>query len=239
MTAMLRVAAVAKTFVLHLQGGVPIPVLEDVSFSVAAGECLALSGPSGAGKSTLLRMLYGNYRADSGHIRVWHDGDWLDIAAADPRAVLAARARTLGYVSQFLRVVPRVAALDIVAEAGGGDRDAAAKLLHRLNIPPRLHGLPPATFSGGEQQRVNLARGFIARRPVLLLDEPTASLDAENRDIVIGMIHEAKARGAAIVGIFHDAAVRDAVATRLYPVTPLQDAYDRDHSDQRHAGAAA
>ncbi len=238
MTAMLTAERLRKTFVLHLQGGTSIPVLDGVSFSVAAGECLALSGPSGAGKSTLLRMLYGNYRADGGHIWLRHDGADLDIASAEPRAVLAVRARTLGYVSQFLRVVPRVPAIGIVAEAGGGDRAAAADLLHRLNIPTRLHSLPPATFSGGEQQRVNLARGFIAARPVLLLDEPTASLDAENRDIVIGMIREAKARGTAIVGIFHDAAVRDAVADRLYPVTPLQDPHDRDHSDQRAAGAA-
>ena len=126
MTAMLAVEGLGKTFTLHLQGGVTIPVLRDVAFSVAAGECLALSGPSGAGKSTLLRLLFGNYRAESGHIRVWHDGAWCDIAQADPRAVLAVRARTLGYVSQFLRVVPRVPALDIVAEAAGGDRAAAA-----------------------------------------------------------------------------------------------------------------
>ena len=238
MTAMLAVEGLGKTFTLHLQGGVTIPVLRDVAFSVAAGECLALSGPSGAGKSTLLRLLFGNYRAESGHIRVWHDGAWCDIAQADPRAVLAVRARTLGYVSQFLRVVPRVPALDIVAEAAGGDRAAAAALLHRLNIPSRLHSVPPATFSGGEQQRINLARGFIAARPVLLLDEPTASLDAENRDIVIGMIREAKSRGAAIVGIFHDEAVRAAVADRQYFVRPQQDMHDRDHSDQRAAGAA-
>ena len=238
MTELLRAERLRKTFVLHLRGGVPIPVLQDVSFTVRAGECLVLSGPSGAGKSTLLRMLYGNYRADAGHIWLRHDGGWLDLAAAEPRAVLAARAQTLGYVSQFLRVVPRVAAIDIVAEAGGGDRDAAADLLHRLNIPARLHALPPATFSGGEQQRINLARGFIARRPVLLLDEPTASLDADNRDIVVGMIRDAKARGTAIVGIFHDAAVRAAVADRLYSVTPRQDPHDRDHPDQRAAGAA-
>ncbi len=237
MSAMLEVAGVGKTFVLHLRGGVPIPVLHGVSFAVAAGECVALSGPSGAGKSTLLRMLFGNYRADAGHIRVRHGGAWVDIARAEPRMVLDVRARTLGYVSQFLRVVPRVASVEIVAEAAGGDTAAAARLLRQLNIPSRLHALPPATFSGGEQQRVNLARGFIAQRPILLLDEPTASLDAENRDIVVGMIRDAKARGTAIVGIFHDRAVREAVADRLYPVTPLQDPHDRDDTDQRAAGA--
>jgi alpha-D-ribose 1-methylphosphonate 5-triphosphate synthase subunit PhnL len=238
MSVALRVEGVAKTFTLHLQGGVAIPVLDGVTFDVRAGECVALSGPSGAGKSTLLRMLYGNYRADTGHIWVRHGCGRVDIAGADPRVVLDVRAGTLGYVSQFLRVVPRVAAVDIVAEAASGDVAEAARLLHRLNIPARLHALPPATFSGGEQQRVNLARGFIARRPVLLLDEPTASLDAENRDVVVGMIGEAKSRGAAIVGIFHDALLREAVADRLYHVTPLQDAHDRDHPDQRETGAA-
>ncbi len=123
----------------------------------------------------------------------------VDLATADPRTILAIRRETLGYVSQFLRVVPRVAALDIVAEvliARGATpdhaREQARALLLRLNIPRRLHALPPATFSGGEQQRVNLARGFIGGHPVLLLDEPTASLDAENRQVVIGMIQEAK-----------------------------------------------
>ena len=217
---MLRVESLAKQFTLHLQGGVVLDVLRDVDLAVSAGECVALAGPSGAGKSTLLRALYGNYRADQGRIWVRHEGVEVDIVAALPRQVVAVRAATLGYVSQFLRVVPRVSALDIVADAArGGDGHArAAGLLRRLNIPARLHGLPPATFSGGEQQRINLARGFIGGHPILLLDEPTASLDAGNRDVVIAMIREAKARGVAVVGIFHDAGVRDAVADRLYQV---------------------
>ena len=221
---MLTVENLSKRFTLHLQGGLRIPVLDHVDLHVGAGECVALAGPSGAGKSTLLRSLYGNYGADQGHIRVRHDGHVVDLATAAPREVVDIRARTIGYVSQFLRVVPRVPALDIVAEAAGGDKARAAALLARLNIPVRLHALPPATFSGGEQQRVNLARGFIGGHPILLLDEPTASLDDANRDVVIAMIGEAKARGAAIVGIFHDTAVRDAVADRLYHVTPIQDA---------------
>ena len=224
---MLRAEGVAKQFTLHLQGGVRLPVLAGESLEVRAGECVALAGPSGAGKSTLLRSLYGNYRVDAGRILVRHRGGCIDIATAAPRDILAVRAETLGYVSQFLRVVPRVGALDIVAEAARGAGDAragAAALLRRLNIPAHLHGLPPATFSGGEQQRVNLARGFIGGHPVLLLDEPTASLDAANAAVVVAMIREAKARGTAIVGIFHDAEVRDAVADRLHDVIPLQQA---------------
>jgi alpha-D-ribose 1-methylphosphonate 5-triphosphate synthase subunit PhnL len=228
---MLRTEALSKGFTLHLQGGVRIPVLAGVGFDLHAGECIALSGPSGAGKSTLMRSLYANYRPESGRVLVCHHNVMVDIATADPRVILAIRRETMGYVSQFLRVVPRVAALDVVAEVliARGDapdhaRDQARMLLLRLNIPRRLHGLPPATFSGGEQQRVNLARGFIGGHPVLLLDEPTASLDAENRQVVIGMIQEAKRVGRAIIGIFHDLEVRDAVADRLFPVMPLQDA---------------
>jgi alpha-D-ribose 1-methylphosphonate 5-triphosphate synthase subunit PhnL len=226
MTVMLRTEGLAKTFTLHLQGGINLPVLQGVDFELHAGECVALSGPSGAGKSTLLRALYGNYRADGGNIWVRHGAELVDIAAASPRTVLDVRQKTLGYVSQFLRVVPRVPALSIVAEAAPGpDAEVLAKhLLHRLNIPARLHALPPATFSGGEQQRVNLARGFIAGHPILLLDEPTASLDAANARVVVGMILEAKARGTAVVGIFHDTDVRDAVADRLHEVRPRQDA---------------
>ena len=228
---MLRTESLAKSFTLHLRDGVHLPVLADVNLEVRAGECVVLSGPSGAGKSTLMRSLYGNYRAGGGRILVRHRGEMLDIAAADPRTVLAVRQETLGYVSQFLRVVPRVPALDVVAEVlverGTGTdqaRAAATALLLRLNIPRRLHGIPPATFSGGEQQRVNLARGFIAAHPVLLLDEPTASLDAANRAVVTDMIRQAKADGTAIVAICHDTEVRDAIADRLFPLAPVQDA---------------
>jgi alpha-D-ribose 1-methylphosphonate 5-triphosphate synthase subunit PhnL len=220
---MLQARGLAKTFTLHLRGGLQMPVLSGVDLDVRAGECVVLSGPSGAGKSTLMRSLYGNYRAEQGAIWVRHRGEMVDIAAADPRTILAVRAETLGYVSQFLRVVPRVSALDVVAEVVG-DREAARRLLLRLNIPGRLHGIPPATFSGGEQQRVNLARGFIAGHPILLLDEPTASLDAENRAVVVEMVREAKAKRTAIVAICHDADVRDAIADRLFTLTPYQDA---------------
>ncbi len=228
---MLRVAGLAKGFTLHLRGGLRIPVLADVALEVRAGECVALTGPSGAGKSTLIRSLYGNYRPDMGEILIRHDGRLVDIGGGDPRLILDVRARGIGYVSQFLRVVPRVPALDVVAEVAiargvpvAAARQMAAALLTRLNIQARLHALPPATFSGGEQQRVNLARGFIGAHPILLLDEPTAALDPLNRGVVVGMINDAKARGVALVGIFHDTEVRDAVADRLYSVTPIQDA---------------
>jgi alpha-D-ribose 1-methylphosphonate 5-triphosphate synthase subunit PhnL len=211
----ISVRGLCKTFVLHNQGGVELPVLAGIDLDVAPGECVALHGPSGAGKSTLLRCLYGNYRISAGSVQV----AGVEMAGASPREVLALRSSKLAYVSQFLRVIPRVPALDIVAEPLDGADDArrqAEQLLRRLRIPMRLWSVPPATFSGGEQQRINLARSFIRPKPVLLLDEPTASLDADNRTTVVSLVNEAREAGAAIVGIFHDQKVRDAVATRIH-----------------------
>jgi alpha-D-ribose 1-methylphosphonate 5-triphosphate synthase subunit PhnL len=225
MLPVLRVSGLNKSFVMHAQGGLALRVLEDVAMSVAPGECLALVGPSGAGKSTLLRSLYGNYRPQSGSIRIRHRESWVELANAEPRTTLDVRRHTLGFVSQFLRVIPRVATVDVVAEpmlrlgaTPDQARDRAQFLLSLLGIPERLWQLPPATFSGGEQQRVNIARSLIADYPVLLLDEPTASLDVANRDGVIDLIRQRRDAGAAIVGIFHDVAVRDALATRLHNV---------------------
>jgi alpha-D-ribose 1-methylphosphonate 5-triphosphate synthase subunit PhnL len=221
----LAVSGVGKTFTMHLQGGQRLPVLHELAFEVHAGECVALGGASGAGKSSILKMVYGNYAVNRGRILLQAKGGVVDIAAAGPRQVLAARRDAVGYVSQFLHCVPRVAARQIVAEPliergvpAAEARDRAAELLARLAIPERLWALPPATFSGGEQQRVNIARGFVTELPLLLLDEPTASLDARNREAVTGLIREKLARGTAILGIFHDAEVREAVADRVVPV---------------------
>lgn len=221
----LIVSEVAKSFTMHLRGGLVLPVVANVSFSVASGECVVLGGPSGIGKSSILKMLYGNYAVDQGQILVNHDGRIVDIASADPRTVLEVRRGTLGYVSQFLRTVPRVSTLDVVAEplvARGVStdeaRDRAAELLSRLNLPRDLWQLPPSTFSGGEQQRVNIARGFITDHGVLLLDEPTASLDAANRAVVVSMIRAKKEAGVALLGISHDEEVREAVADRILDV---------------------
>ncbi len=226
---MIRVEGLGKTFVRHIQGGVALPVFRDLALTVAAGECVVLAGPSGTGKSTLMRAIYANYRPSAGRILVRHAGSVVDMATAEPWQVLAVRRRTMGYVSQFLRVIPRVATLDLVAEPlrhdGVPDAEARAKaMLARLNLPERLWSLPPATFSGGEQQRVNIARSLIRPYPILLLDEPTASLDAANRAVVCELVGEARRNGAAILGIFHDAAVRDAVATRLFDLEPYRQA---------------
>ena len=214
---MIDLENVSKTFTLHTQGGAVIEVLRGVSLAVAPGECVALTGASGAGKLTLMRMIWGNYRAEAGSVRV----AGLDLVGAEPREIIALRRARLGYVSQFLRVVPRVPAREVVAEPlralgvpEGEARARAETLLARLKLPEPLWALSPTTFSGGEQQRVNIARGFIRACPALLLDEPTASLDAANRDVVLTLIEEAKAGGAAIVGIFHDEGARARVCDR-------------------------
>lgn len=219
---MIELKNVSKTFTLHNQGSAVIEVISNVSLCVSKGECVALTGASGAGKSTLMRMIYGNYLTQAGEIHV----GGADLVQAEPREVITLRREVLGYVSQFLRVVPRVPTLEVVAEplrAVGVTADVAESrakaLLSQLNIPERLWSLSPTTFSGGEQQRVNIARGFAHEYPAMLLDEPTASLDAANREVVLSLIEQAKSRGAAIVGIFHDEAARDRVCDREIDVS--------------------
>jgi alpha-D-ribose 1-methylphosphonate 5-triphosphate synthase subunit PhnL len=226
MNAMIDISNAEKTFTMHLQGGIDLPVVRGVSFHVVSGECVVLSGPSGAGKSSILKMIFGNYRCDGGRIDIRHQDAVIDLATAEPRQVLSVRRSTIGYVSQFLRAVPRVATLDVVAEplivngtARAEAREKAGALLRRLNIPERLWALPPSTFSGGEQQRVNIARGFISDLPILLLDEPTASLDAANRAVVVELIGQKKRRGVAMVAIVHDDEIRHLIADRIVDVT--------------------
>ena len=225
MTAVIETIALCKTFTLHNRAGAKLPVFANIDLQVQAGECLALTGHSGSGKSSLLRCLYGNYGATSGEVRILHLDAWVNLGRAEAREVFDVRRRTMGYVSQFLRTIPRVSTLDIVADplrrlghSAAEARAQAAQWLTRLNLHEHLWHLPPATFSGGEQQRVNIAHGMITNPPVLLLDEPTASLDADNRRVVVELIHAARAKGSAIVGIFHDDEVREAVATRSFDV---------------------
>lgn len=231
MTVPIIVSEVSKQFTMHLRDSVQIPVVSDVNFSVKAGECAVLGGPSGAGKSSILKMIYGNYSTDCGQILLHHHNAHIDLAAAEPRKIIEVRRDTIGYVSQFLRSVPRVAALDVAAEplvqrgvSIDDARQKAAALFAQLNLPQRLWDLPPATFSGGEQQRVNIARGFITDHPILLLDEPTASLDAINRAVVVDLIQKKKNQGVALLGIFHDEDVREKVADRIIDVSAFSGA---------------
>lgn len=227
MQTMIEVEGLTKVFTLHNQGGITLPVFSGIDFSARQGECTVLFGESGSGKSTLLRSLYANYLPTRGSIRVRHRGEMVELTGAPSQTLLEIRRETIGYVSQFLRVIPRVSTLDVVAQPlreRGVDQatvhQRAGELLERLHIPQRLWSLPPGTFSGGEQQRVNIARGFIVDYPILLLDEPTASLDQRNANIVVELIREARQNGSAVVGIFHDAEVRNAVADRIFEIAP-------------------
>jgi alpha-D-ribose 1-methylphosphonate 5-triphosphate synthase subunit PhnL len=217
----LRVEQLCKGFTLHHQGSIHLSVLQGVSLEVRPEECVAIAGASGTGKSTLLRSLYGNYRVDQGAIWVKHLGDWVNLPRLEPHELLEVRQKTIGYISQFLRVIPRVPALQVAAEpllelgtAPEVACDIIRALFVRLNLPERLWSLSPTTFSGGEKQRVNIARAWSVPYPILLLDEPTSALDATNREVVMQLIEERRASGCALIGIFHDDEVRDRVCNR-------------------------
>jgi alpha-D-ribose 1-methylphosphonate 5-triphosphate synthase subunit PhnL len=217
----LKLVNIGKDFVFHHQQGTRLVVINNFSMDFSPGETAVLSGPSGSGKSTLLRMIYASYKTEKGHIFIKHHGKQVDVATAAPALIYNIRQDTIGYVSQFLRVVPRVSALDTVIEpliARNMEENLAMEkgkqMLERLNIPQNLWHLSATTFSGGEQQRINIARGFIASYPIMLLDEPTASLDAKNRKVVMELIQEAQLHGSCIISIFHDKYDQQIIAGR-------------------------
>jgi alpha-D-ribose 1-methylphosphonate 5-triphosphate synthase subunit PhnL len=218
---LLKADALYKSFTLHTQGEVRLSVLEGISFDIKRGECVALTGASGSGKSTFMRCLYGNYRVDSGSIWVKHEGEWVDLTHTEPHQLLAIRQTTIGYVSQFLRVIPRVAALDVASEPllelgmeVDEAREKAAQMFTRLNLPERLWSVSPTTFSGGEKQRVNIARALLVNYPILLLDEPTSALDATNARIIVDLLQERAGAGCAMIGIFHHDEILTTVCNR-------------------------
>jgi alpha-D-ribose 1-methylphosphonate 5-triphosphate synthase subunit PhnL len=212
MSKLLEIVNLQKQFRLHILNEKTIAALEDVSFEVDEGEIVALTGKSGSGKSTLMKCIYRTYLSDSGQI-VYHSasGRRIDLASATEHAVLQIRKSEMTYCSQFLQVIPRVPALDVVASAliaRGHAVEQARRLtsecFERLSLPRELWDAYPSTFSGGEQQRVNIARAIISRPRFLLVDEPTASLDTKTKDAVIAMILELKSLGTSIILISHD-----------------------------------
>lgn len=246
----LELKDVSKSFFLHQRSSSPFKVLENITFSVSAGECVALEGASGMGKSSILKMIHGNYKVSAGHIFIQHtENNYIDVAKGHARDILDLRTSCINYVSQFLRAIPRVGAFDLIKQEAIyflqkvkrpqshavelptlilskqeiQDLDAKVEaILQKLQISPRLWHLPPSTFSGGEQQRINLAKSLINPKPLLLLDEPSASLDHDNTEIVIDLIHEARQCGTAILGIFHDADVKNKLMTRSISMHDFQ-----------------
>ena len=223
----LQVEGYSKHFELHEQGKL-IPSSHIVNFSVHAGELTALIGPTGAGKSSVLKGIYRTYLPSSGRM-LYRDasGRELDLAQAGEHQILELRRWEIGFVTQFLHCLPRQATLDVVAQplvalgtAREEARELAAELLAAMNLPQRLWSVSPATFSGGEKQRVNLARGFIAKPRLLLLDEPTASLDPTTAERVIALIEGLKADGTAMLAIFHHPEVTGRLADQVVELSP-------------------
>jgi alpha-D-ribose 1-methylphosphonate 5-triphosphate synthase subunit PhnL len=218
----LDVHGLHKTFTLHLLGGRRLVALTDVSLTVRPGELVAVLGPSGSGKSTLLKCLARTYLPSAG--TAWYDSARLgrvDLVSAPDPAIVHLRRTEIAVVTQFLRAVPRTPADLVVAEPLlhlGVDRatarDRARELMARLRLPADLHDAHPATFSGGERQRVNLARALVDTPRLLLLDEPTSALDAGTRRAAAELIAERVAGGAAAIGVFHDLATVEEIATR-------------------------
>ncbi|MBI5419999.1 MAG: phosphonate C-P lyase system protein PhnL [Deltaproteobacteria bacterium] len=227
MEPILRVDGLSKHFQLHEQQKL-IPSCINVSLEVYSGQLTALIGPTGAGKSSVLKCVYRTYLPSSGRILFFDaKGREIDLALASEHQMLELRSREIGFVTQFLHCLPRKSALDVVSEplvARGAGRESArekaAELLAMLNVPERLWGVPPATFSGGEKQRINLARGLIARPRLLLLDEPTASLDPATTDRVVEPIETIKAEGVAMLAIFHHPELVRRLADRVVELAP-------------------
>ncbi|MBD1165802.1 phosphonate C-P lyase system protein PhnL [Pelagibacterales bacterium SAG-MED10] len=224
---MIELNNITKKFTLHNQGRTNISVFKNLNLKINPGEIVALTGPSGVGKSSILKMIYGNYVFQSGEIKINN----YKIDYKYPRNIIELRKNTIGYVSQFLRVIPRVPTIEIVMEPlleinfdQEEVRERAEKILLDLNIDKNLWNLSPLTFSGGEQQRVNVARGLIRNYPCLLLDEPTASLDNVNKDIVLNLINEKKDKGSSIIGIFHDESSRKYLNAREIDITKISHA---------------
>ncbi|MDP3187736.1 phosphonate C-P lyase system protein PhnL [Limnobacter sp.] len=222
MNPILQIENLNKHFTLHEQG-VQIPSSWGVNLTATTGELTALVGPTGAGKSSVLKCVYRTYLPSSGSMLFTQaDGTAIDLSNASESEMLHLRERDIGFVTQFLHCLPRKAAVDIVAaplvrqgESIVNARDKARELLNTLNVPERLWNVPPATFSGGEKQRVNLARGLIAKPRLLLLDEPTASLDPHTTDRVVDLLNSIKQQGVAMLAIFHHPALVDRLADQV------------------------
>ena len=234
---MIEARNLAKTFTLHNRGGIQLPVFSDVNLKVDQRECVVLAGPSGAGKSTLMRSLYANYKPTAGEVWVRHAGNNIELTKATPRTVIDVRTRTLGYVSQFLRVIPRISTLDVVAEPLreigiqlAEARERASALLARVNLPRHMWDIAPATFSGGEKQRVAIARAIINQPALLLADEPTGALDSRTTDDVLNLFDELHQQGITLVLVTHE----DEVAARAATVAHFRDGRVESIARNRH-----
>lgn len=225
---MIEINGLGKWFDLQIANQMKVRPLRGLSFQVEQGKFMGLAGPSGIGKSTVLKCIYRTYLASEGE--VWYQSrafGWIELTGASERHMLYLRKNEISYISQFLRVIPRITAIEIVMEkltsrgvSREEARDRAAAMLQRLALPEAIWDAFPATFSGGEQQRLNIARALIGQPRLLLLDEPTASLDGRTKGVVLDLLHDAKRNGTTMIGVFHDIEWLNQIADDTVTLTP-------------------
>ena len=230
---LLSVENLEKTFCLHLLKGIRVEAVQSLSFQLQQGEFGVLVGPSGAGKTTVLKCIYRTYLPTGGTIRYQcSDNSIVDLATCSEQMVLEIRKTEIAHVTQFLRCAPRVPAEEVVSyprmTQGISQKEAveeARELLQRFAIPEKLWQAYPITFSGGEQQRINLARAIVQRPRLLLLDEPTASLDSRAIERFLAALESIRKKGTTCLGIFHNQDMVRSLATQVIEVRPLSGVY--------------
>lgn len=211
MEPLLEIKDLSKTFDLHNLGK-HIRAVDRVDIQLKPGEFVGITGKSGSGKSTILKCIYGTYRIQRGSI--WYHSKKfgrINLAEASDRELLYLRKHEIGYVSQFLNVMPRTTARQLVKQAilEMGDTPEVAeketeKILAHFELDQELWDSYPTTFSGGEKLRLNIARAMVKKPRLLLLDEPTASLDHDSKMKVKLLIEQLMKEGTTMLGIFHD-----------------------------------
>jgi len=223
MNTAIEVKGLYKTFTMHILNDKIIDALHDLDFYIREGEIVGLAGKSGAGKSTLIKCIYRTCIPSKGEI-IYNSKKFgaIDLAKANDYEILALRKSEITYCSQFLSVIPRVTAIDVIAdslvskgESWEKSREVAKEYLSKLGLDEELWDAYPSTFSGGEQQRINVARAIISKPNFLLIDEPTASLDQKTKDIVIDMVLDLKRQGTSVLCITHDPYTMEHIADRV------------------------
>lgn len=223
MNNLIEVKGLCKTFTMHILNDKVIDALHDLDFYIKKGEVVGLAGKSGSGKSTLIKCIYRTCISSKGEI-MYNSKKFgeIDLAKADDYQILALRKSEITYCSQFLSVIPRVTATDVIAvslvskgESWEKSREITKEYLSKLGLDEELWDAYPSTFSGGEQQRINVARAIISKPNFLLIDEPTASLDQKTKDVVINMVLDLKKQGTSVLCITHDPYTMEHIADRV------------------------
>lgn len=223
MEEILAIEHLSKSFTIHKLDK-HIEALQDISIDLKEREFVGITGKSGSGKSTVFKCIYRTYAPQKGNI--WYNSrkfGHLNLAELSERQIIYLRKYEIGYVSQFLSIMPRTTAQELVKHAvlemGHEDDYAereANKMLEHFELDRELWDCYPGTFSGGEKLRLNIARAMVKRPRLLLLDEPTASLDHASKLKVRELIEQLKREGTTMMGIFHDIEFMENLCSREY-----------------------